>query len=243
MNAYHEEQGIVIYHADCRHVLPSICSDRLITDPVWPNSDPRLAGSERPQELLREALLLVEVRSVTIQIGRISDPRFLAAVPSRWPFLCVSFLRYARPSYSGRVLNEGDYAYAFGEAIRSVEGRRVIPSTVCSARGEFVRGHGRNRTSKQYQATQDRLRHPSPRHLKHVEWLVNWFSDPGEVVLDPFLGTGTTLVAAKNLGRKAVGIEIEERYCEIAAKRLAQGVFDWPDDSHLDVIGKSGEAG
>ena len=67
--------------------------------------------------------------------------------------------------------------------------------------------------------------HPGPRSLKAARWLLSWWSDEGETILDPFMGSGTTLRAAKDLGRKAIGIEIEERYCELAAKRMAQTVM------------------
>jgi site-specific DNA-methyltransferase (adenine-specific) len=63
-----------------------------------------------------------------------------------------------------------------------------------------------------------------------VQWFEHWaerLTIPSEVVLDPFMGAGTTLRAAKNLHRCAIGIEIEERYCEIAARRMGQEVMDF----------------
>ena len=67
--------------------------------------------------------------------------------------------------------------------------------------------------------------HPTEKPIRLFQSFVEQFSDPGETILDPFMGSGTTLRAAKDLGRKAIGIEIEEKYCEIAVKRLKQEVL------------------
>jgi DNA modification methylase len=69
--------------------------------------------------------------------------------------------------------------------------------------------------------------HPSPKPVGLLSRLIEVGAPPGGIVLDPFMGSGSTVRAAADVGRKAIGIEVEERYCEIAAKRMAQEVLDF----------------
>ena len=66
--------------------------------------------------------------------------------------------------------------------------------------------------------------HPTQKPISLMGWCLGWFPEAG-IVLDPYMGSGPVMRAAKDLGRKAIGIEIEEKYCEIAVKRLAQEVL------------------
>lgn len=67
--------------------------------------------------------------------------------------------------------------------------------------------------------------HPTQKPIRLMHSLVDLFTDPDDVILDPFCGSGSTLRAAKDLGRRAIGIEVDERYCEVAAKRMSQAVL------------------
>lgn len=196
-----------IITGDCREVLPEIEADTVITDPVWPNCpDGLLIGAERPRELLAEALgaLHPSVRRVVIVLRSDSDPRFLQAVPERWPFVCVQALPYAVPMYVGRVLGGTETAYCFGEPVPSREGRRVIPMWGPKAQPSNRRPTG----------------HPCSRSLIHMDWLVNWWSEPGETVLDPFCGAGTIPLAADRMQRHGVGIEVDPSYAAMARARI-----------------------
>ena len=71
--------------------------------------------------------------------------------------------------------------------------------------------------------------HPTQKPEPLMEHLIGTLSRPGDTILDTFAGTGTTLIAARNLGRKAIGVELDERYCEVIARRLSQDILNFGD--------------
>lgn len=221
MKPYYDDGGVTIYCGDSREVLPRLGAlGTVITDPVWPNSISSLIGHERPYELFAEmcALLPGNADRLVVQLGFDSDPRFLSGVPIDLPYFRTCWLDYACPSYKGRKLHTGDVAYSFGSAPSFRIGRAVIPGRCVSTQSDWKmpRANKHKETSRR----NGDLPHPAPRRIQHLQWLVKWFEDG--LVVDPFAGIGTTLVAAKRQGVKAIGIEIDERYCEIAVGRLSQ---------------------
>ncbi len=208
MKPYYEQDGITIYHGDARELLPDLPADVCLTDPPWKMATQVVEGNLRAVELWTEVMAVLVCRRLLVWLPCIADPReFLG--PVRLPYLRFVYLRRAIPGYYGRTLMDGEVIHVLGEHPPARKGRMVIP-------GGLAITYQRNDRSPD---------HPAPRSDKAAEWLLSWWSDPGELILDPFVGSGTTLKAAKALGRPAVGIEIEERYCEIAARRLDQTVL------------------
>jgi len=227
MKPYYQHAGITLFCGDSREILPSQIGEAIITDPIWPNS---VFDGINPQRLLAETLLDAPSRRIVIHLGCDSDPRFLEAVPKRWPFLRACWLDYARPSYKGRILYGSDIAYVFGEPPAPKKGAMLLPGKCMAQRtGEKIPREigGPTSSQKNYRRNKQIVgrAHPCPRRIQHVQWLVKWFA--GSSLIDPFAGSGTTLLAAKRLEIPAIGIEIEERYCEIAAKRLSQEVLNF----------------
>ena len=74
----------------------------------------------------------------------------------------------------------------------------------------------------------ERTDHPNQKPLAVMRWLVDK-TQPGDCIIDPFAGSGSTLVAAREMGRRCIGVELEEKFCAIAVKRLSQQVFAWEE--------------
>jgi site-specific DNA-methyltransferase (adenine-specific) len=214
MKPYYDEDGITIYHGDCRDIAPSLECDVVVSDPPYGinyNGEGQ-AGQTKHQPSNR------------MQIGTVAhdnDP----FDPSPWisgPFILWGSNNFANRLPDLRTWLCWDKVTQNGLKLRIAECE--FAATNCVGRSRVFRHlwSGAYRASSEERGT---AYHPTQKPVALMAWCMSLPGVPAGVVLDPYMGSGTTLVAAKAEGRRAIGIELEERYCETAANRLSQGVL------------------
>ena len=247
MRPYYQDEAVTIYHGDCREILPAIPPESV--DMIW--TDPPYGNANLADDLAARRIGVHRGRKrAAIQI---SGDRPEEYEPLMRAFLAEAarILKYdycccccccagggPTPTFARLALWLDEYLSFFQAVVWDKSARGNGFGWRYRRNYEFVmvahRKGGRLAWADESVAVPNVLRtrpepndlHPTTKPLALVEQFIRWHTRPGDLVLDPFAGSGTTLVAAKNLGRRAIGIEIEERYCEIAAQRLAQGVID-----------------
>lgn len=212
MTPYYQDAAVTLYCGDCREVLPGLELDGavVLTDPQY--------GIDHPTDYASRG---------RGKLAACTDyPRIHG---DNKPFDPAIILTLARPSiiwganhFASRLPDSG------GWLVWDKERPDDLDQATCElAWTNCVKGVRRFRWlwNGMMRASKEALVHPTQKPEALMKWCLTLRWVPSGLVLDPFAGSGTTLRAAKDLGRRAIGIEIEERYCEIAAKRLAQEVL------------------
>ena len=213
MSLYYDHAGIQIYHGDCRDILPHLPKvDLILADPPYgvgrdkgfggfggfgtPIARKQYPDAWDEDRPSREAFAAILLATdLTILWGG----NFFADLLPRSTHWIVWDKKNTMPTF-------GDCELAWTSSKRkSVKKYEVEWNGLIGKEGH--------------------RHHPTQKPEKLMSLCIQDYSKPSDIILDPYLGSGTTLVAAKNLGRKAIGIEIEERYCEIATQRLSQEVM------------------
>lgn len=206
MKPYYEHGGITIYHGDCREVLPTLAiADAVVTDPPYNVGLKYGSGTDDSRDDYRDwcaewfGMLSAPIRAISCGVANVG--LWWTIHPPTW------ILAWHKPAAMGRCVvgfNNWEPILLYGKPKRTIVD--VVRATITP--NAEVDGH------------------PCPKPLEWAAQQINALTQDGALIVDPFCGSGTTMKAAKNLGRRAIGIEIEERYCEIAAKRLSQEVLD-----------------
>ncbi len=217
MKPYYEDEAVTIYHGDCRQIWPLLEADLLLTDPPYGISHSSHYGASW-QDSIIAGDINTSVRDDILALWE--GPAFVFGT---WRTARPRNTRHVLIWDKGPAFGMGDLSFPWKASFEEIY---VLGDGFVGRRDESVlRGHivvsweSKGRT------------HPHEKPVSLCAYLIA--KTEAQAVLDPFMGSGTTLRAAKDLGRKAIGIEIEERYCEIAAKRMSQSVFDFRSSSVL----------
>lgn len=236
MKPYYEEDGIVIYHGDCREVLPTLGPvDLVLTDPPYGvyleakrqkqrgggviSRDGRYSFDDTPDYI--SSVVIPVIRDCIERARRVvltPGTRNLWLYPPADDVGCFFSAAGTGMGRWGFTCMQPILYYGSDPYLENCEGSR--PNS-----------HGQT-----YPNDANQINHPCAKPMKMWRWLTNRSSASDDTILDPFMGSGTTLRAAKDLGRKAIGIELEEKYCEIAAKRLSQGVLNFATECEAATL-------
>lgn len=232
MRPYYEDDAVTLYHGDCREVLPTMADqsiDCVITDPPYSDAThkgarTRTVGANSDALVTFEEWGYEDMRRTLDEFGRLTRRWIVATMDWRHvanlaesPPVGLRFVRFAvwvKPNSTPQLT--GDRPAPGWEAIACLHNE----STKLAWNGGGKRGVWVVNTI-------NAVDHPTAKPLPMVAEWVRLFTNPGDLILDPFAGSGTTLRAAKDEGRHAIGIELDERYCEVAARRLAQDALDF----------------
>ncbi len=218
MNPYYEDDLVTLWHGDCREVTAWLEADVLVTDPPYgigwkiptlaPSEHRGSYGSKAHAGILNDADTGARDEVLTLWTPR---PAAVFGSPNMHsPRGVKQTLVWQKPSTCGVMGTVAGFRRDW-EAIHLLGNFPASTPTASSV----IRSSGNH-----ISYIQDGMGHPHSKPVSVLELLMHRM--PPGVVADPFAGSGSTLLAAKNLGRKAIGVELEERYCEIAAKRLTQ---------------------
>ena len=256
MRPYYQHAGITIYHGDCREILPQLAPvDLVITSPPYLNQRLYELDSFDFDGVVPPALASLNVSAkgqILVNLGLVHS----GSVVRYWDGL-IDAMEAARfrlfgwyvwdqcsgmtGDWNGRFAPSHEFVFHFNrQAAQPVKFIKTLSGTLHGPSQRRADGtapqvkthHGMpvqefkisDSVFRIPRETGPCIGHPARYPIRFASHLLRSF---GGTVLDPFLGSGTTLRAAKDLGRKAIGIEIEEKYCEIAAKRLSQEVFNF----------------
>jgi DNA modification methylase len=208
MTPYYEDDAVTIYLGDCREVLPSLdvsSEAALVTDPPYGLG----ALLHRPgvgewSKLYRDGAPTWDAEAPTI----------VATLPELFGECIIWGGNYfpLPPARGWLVWDKLVRAFSSGHCELAWTNLDQPVRAFNYANGQL--------------ATEGK-RHPTQKPLHLMTWCIGFLSDDHRLIVDPFMGSGTTLRAAKDLGRKAIGIEQDESYCEMAVERLAQSVLDF----------------